>query len=240
VRNLRAGGDARAAPHDGAGPDRRARLQARARTDQDGRVEDGARVQIGGNTTLKFLWADELEALYQMRLAEGALQDPLTGLYNRRYFFALAELEFKRAVQDRRPLSVILMDVDYFKQINDSYGHPTGDRVLEKLSLRARDALRKGDALARYGGEEFAVLLPETDLAAAVQVAERLRLSIAQIEDIPGAGQVEVTASLGVATLDATPGLDFDQLLDRADRALYTAKHSSRNRVCIWEEKNGA
>jgi diguanylate cyclase (GGDEF)-like protein/PAS domain S-box-containing protein len=174
------------------------------------------------------------------RLKQLAITDPLTGLYNRRYFFSLAESEFERATQNQLPFSIILMDVDFFKNINDSYGHPAGDRVLEKLAQRARDALRRGDVLARYGGEEFSILLPQTDLPAAIQVAERLRLSVAQEETIPGIGQVEVTASLGVATLDATPGLDFNQLLERADRALYLDKHESRNRVCVWEQDGAA
>jgi diguanylate cyclase (GGDEF)-like protein/PAS domain S-box-containing protein len=169
----------------------------------------------------------------QLRLL--AITDPLTGLYNRRYFFSLAEVEFKRAVESGGALSVILMDIDYFKNVNDRYGHLAGDQVLERMAGRSREALRKDDILARYGGEEFAVLLPRTGSEDASQVAERLRASVAQREPIPDVGSVEITASLGVASLDATAGLTFDQLLDRADQALYQAKHENRNRVCSWE-----
>jgi diguanylate cyclase (GGDEF)-like protein/PAS domain S-box-containing protein len=165
-----------------------------------------------------------------------AITDPLTGLYNRRYFFSLAEAEFKRAIEGQGDLSVILMDIDYFKNVNDRYGHLAGDQVLERMAARSREALRKGDILARYGGEEFAVLLPCTGSEDACQVAERLRANVAREEPIPDVGSVEITASLGVASIDASAGLTFDQLLDRADQALYQAKHENRNRVCCWGE----
>ncbi len=174
--------------------------------------------------------------LAENQLKQLAITDSLTGLFNRRYFFSLAEAEFKRAVETGGALSVVLMDIDYFKNVNDRFGHLAGDQVLERMAGRSREALRKDDILARYGGEEFAVLLPRTGSEAAGQVAERLRANVAREELIPDVGSVEITASLGVASLDATPGLTFDQLLDRADQALYQAKHENRNRVCTWEK----
>jgi diguanylate cyclase (GGDEF)-like protein len=163
-----------------------------------------------------------------------AITDPLTGIFNRRYFFDMAEREFQRTCRSGEPLSVILVDVDRFKRVNDTFGHSIGDVVLQNLTRFCRESIRTYDVMARYGGEEFVILLPKTGSEEACQVAERLRSSVAEgamsSETEPGT----ITISLGVASLDQSDVVKFDQLLDRADVALYTAKRNNRNCVCLW------
>ncbi len=160
-----------------------------------------------------------------------AITDGLTGLYNRRHFLELAGREFERSRRYDRPLSAILLDIDHFKRVNDTHGHAVGDEVLQALAARFRENVRDIDLLTRYGGEEFAVLLPESDLAAARQAAERLRQSVAETPIETAAGPLSVTISLGVA-LVAPDCQDPATLLRLADEALYKAKNAGRNRVC--------
>jgi diguanylate cyclase (GGDEF)-like protein len=162
-----------------------------------------------------------------------AITDALTGLYNRRHFFLMAQRELDRARRHERPLSVIMLDLDHFKRVNDTYGHAAGDLALKTVADYCHKGLRGTDLLGRYGGEEFVFLLGETSQAKAQEVAERLRLGIAALA-MPVAGHtLSITASLGLATLDDTqPGLD--KLLDCADQALYHAKAAGRNCVCVW------
>lgn len=172
----------------------------------------------------------ELERLYA-RVQKLSVTDPLTGLYNRRGFFKAGQHEMKRAERYGHPLSTIIFDLDHFKKVNDTYGHTVGDRVLEAVASRCKGALREVDIFGRYGGEEFAVLLPETTLDDAYGVAERLRHSAAEPIE---AGEVTltVTISLGVAA-SGKDTAELHDLLRRADRALYEAKASGRNRTCV-------
>lgn len=176
-------------------------------------------------------------AIEKVRLFEEvqqlAITDPLTGLYNRRHFFELAEREFDRARRYNHPLSVIMMDLDYFKQVNDTYGHLVGDQVLQTVAQRLQQELREVDLLGRYGGEEFTVFLPETDLVGVRQVAERLCQRVAQSPVDTERAPVSITISLGVVGLDESC-TSLDVLIDRADQALYTAKQGGGNRVCVW------
>jgi eukaryotic-like serine/threonine-protein kinase len=159
-----------------------------------------------------------------------AATDALTETHNRHRFFELAEAEWEAARLLGRPLAVMMLDIDHFKRVNDTHGHAVGDAVLRAVADRCRAALREADVLGRYGGEEFAVLLPGTELAAATQVAERLRLLIDEVPLQFAGGEIAVTISVGVAAADdATPTLAA--LLNRADEALYEAKTSGRNRV---------
>lgn len=164
------------------------------------------------------------------RLERLARTDPLTGCANRRHFFELGARELERARRHSRPLSVAAIDLDHFKSVNDRYGHATGDRTLEAVVAAVEQELREGDVLGRIGGEEFAVLLPETDAAGAVDMAERLRRRIAATRVASERGPVRVTASFGVADNSQDP-LDFDKLVVRADTALYRAKETGRDRV---------
>ncbi|HBY98972.1 MAG TPA: hypothetical protein DEP84_34335 [Chloroflexi bacterium] len=162
-----------------------------------------------------------------------AVTDGLTGLANRRQFFELAEREFERTRRYERPLSAIMLDIDRFKHVNDSYGHAVGDQVLRAVARRCRDNLRDVDLLARYGGEEFAALLPESDLDGACEVAHRLCRCVAEAPFESDWGPLAVTISVGVASVtDDCP--DVATLLNRADVALYEAKNTGRNRVGVW------
>ncbi len=162
-----------------------------------------------------------------------ATSDPLTGLHNRRHFFDLAAQELSRSRRYNRPLSAIMIDIDQFKRVNDTYGHAVGDGVLVEAAAVMGVQIRNNDIIARYGGEEFVVLLPETDLAVGQEVAERIRQKLAQTDFKSGNGPVHITASLGVATLQAD-WTSIDPLLQHADSALYIAKAKGRNRVELW------
>jgi diguanylate cyclase (GGDEF)-like protein len=161
------------------------------------------------------------------RAEHAANRDFLTGAWSRRAFFELADRELGRARRRERPLALLLIDIDHFKQINDSHGHAAGDQVLVDMTLRVETVIRGIDYFARIGGEEFAALLPDADRSAALQVAERLRSTLA-IESSKHGG-VPYTVSIGLAVLRDTDS--FHELMRRADAALYQAKASGRNQV---------
>lgn len=165
---------------------------------------------------------DELQRL--------ATVDELTGVFNRRGLFQLAQREVERALRYHRPLSAMMLDIDCFKSLNDTYGHPVGDRVLQALTERCRENLRTLDIVGRYGGEEFFFILPETEMQEALVVAERLRRAIEEIRVVAGEDVVSITVSIGVAAM--TPTItDLTMLIECADRALYLAKQAGRNCV---------
>ena len=178
------------------------------------------------------IFRDSTEHKYiQDELRRLARTDPLTKLYNRRYFFEVAEKEFAKSVRHQRNLSVILLDIDFFKKINDTYGHVIGDQALTQIGSILRQTARETDVAARYGGEEFILLLPETNSNAAKITAERMRklmegFPIENNEDI-----IRITASFGVAGNDNTSVKTIDDLISKADQALYEAKRTGRNRV---------
>lgn len=164
-----------------------------------------------------------------------ATQDPLTGLFNRRHFFVLAEQEYERFRRYRHPLALFMMDIDHFKAVNDRYGHLAGDEVLAAVAGALRNNLREVDILGRYGGEEFVALLPETDLETARTSAERLRAAIAGLRIAARDHTLSVTLSLGVLAIADGHPMPFELLLDAADRMLYRAKQAGRNRVEVWD-----
>ena len=177
---------------------------------------------------LKRLLEEQREAL--ATLEDRSQRDSLTGLYNHAHFYAALTTECERARRYGRPLTLILLDLDYFKAINDQYGHPTGDDVLVRVSRVMADLLRKSDILARYGGEEFGVILPETSWEQGVDAAEKLRRGVAG-ERFGAAGEpFSVTISAGVAGYQVHGGSAGD-LVWAADRALYAAKNAGRDRV---------
>ena len=165
------------------------------------------------------------------QVQQQAITDHVTGIHNRRQLFNLGELEFRRARRFNRPLSAIMLDIDHFKKVNDTYGHEKGDQVLRALAQFLKIHLREFDILGRYGGEEFVIVLPGADLANARNVAFRLRDGVQERPMVNGS--VNITVSLGVAQL--SEGLtDFQALMNRADKAMYAAKRAGRNRVA-WE-----
>jgi two-component system, cell cycle response regulator len=163
---------------------------------------------------------------------EMAITDALTGLHNRRYMETHLATLVDQAAARSKPITVLVVDIDFFKAVNDSHGHDAGDDVLREFALRIRKAIRNIDLACRYGGEEFVIVMPETDMAVATMVAERLRRRIASepfsIQD--GARKLDVTISIGIAALDG-PGDNAASILKRADTALYRAKRDGRNRV---------
>ena len=194
----------------------------------------GHRTSINGQAYLVGLGTDitERRALEQ-KLERQATTDALTGLPNRHHFIEQAEQELIRARRYNKLLSALMLDLDDFKAINDGYGHQVGDSVLCKVGEVCRNRLREVDIIGRMGGEEFAILLPETDVAHALEVAERLRQDIAAAVIPLEHGQVlSISASIGVATLTAADA-DVDGLLNLADKAMYEAKRGGRNKVCV-------
>lgn len=171
----------------------------------------------------------------ELELERQAHIDYLTGINNRRHFMMLANNELRRDKRHHHDLSLLMFDVDHFKAINDQYGHQIGDLVLQKLVIECRENLRTEDIFGRIGGEEFAVLLPETEIEAAIEVAERLRMVTANTFLVLENGKsLHVTISVGVTSCSCIDDIDF--LLSQADKALYNAKNSGRDKVCIWNE----
>jgi len=178
--------------------------------------------------------------LFRQELEQQARIDYLTGVNNRGYFMQLADLELARAKRYGGSLSIFMMDIDFFKKVNDSHGHKVGDIVLKKLTEVCRESLREVDIIGRIGGEEFAILLPETEQDEAVEVAERLRAAIASAKVPLESGlPLHFNVSIGVASL-VTRDDNMDVLLNQADRALYEAKNSGRNRVCLAIKHHGS
>nr|WP_272903871.1 GGDEF domain-containing protein [Xanthobacter agilis] len=166
------------------------------------------------------------------RLRHAATIDSLTGILNRGAFFAAARTAMETGARAGRPLALLMVDVDHFKRINDTYGHPAGDRVLQALVRVIAGGIRPADVFGRLGGEEFAVLLPDAARGDAVVVAERIRLSVRGlvVSDLP---QISCSISIGCAVLRPQGGEDLDLLMSRGDEALYDAKHNGRDCVIV-------
>ncbi|SRR5712691_7140913 len=184
------------------------------------------------------LESENLDLLMHNRtLSEISARDALTGLYNRWYVMEKIDSEMNRALRHGSPMSLLMLDLDNFKRVNDSFGHSVGDEVLKVVGQVLRDSCRVYDVPGRYGGEEFCIILPETRVGNTTQVAERIRSRLASTKLPVGDKSITVTASIGVAGMDSVAEegvVSAAALLDRADRALYAAKHHGRNRVELW------
>jgi diguanylate cyclase (GGDEF)-like protein/PAS domain S-box-containing protein len=168
----------------------------------------------------------------EMELARLARTDVLTGVTNRRYFFELAETEYQRFLRYQHALTIILFDIDHFKQVNDTYGHHAGDYVLKHFASQSQSLLRTSDVFARYGGEEFIALLMESTQESALETAERIRQEIQSLQINFEGTPIPITTSIGLAF--AQPDAKLEKLIDMADKALYQSKQNGRNKVTVW------
>ena len=199
--------------------------------DSDARVRDV-------EEKLAAVQQDNLELVVRNRvLSEVSSRDALTGLFNRWYVMEKIDAEMNRAVRQGLPMSLLMLDVDHFKRINDSYGHAVGDEVLKAIGVVLRESCRVYDVPGRYGGEEFCVVLPGTRVVNTSHVAERIRRRLEGTEMTAGSESIVVTASIGIAGLESSldeGAIEASTLVERADHALYSAKHLGRNRVETW------
>jgi two-component system cell cycle response regulator len=184
-----------------------------------------------GTQIRRKMYQDRLRANYETSLAL-AVTDSLTGLHNRHYMVSHLDTLMERGRESGRPVALLIMDIDHFKGVNDTYGHAVGDEVLKEFAERIKRNVRGIDLAVRYGGEEFVVVLPETDLEVTKMVAERLRRNMGEepFEVSADVGSITVTVSIGGTVYDGTE-VSADGLLKRADDALYTAKNQGRNQV---------
>jgi len=202
-------------------------------------LQNGDKITVGDHI-LRFEMSDEIDREYQRQIRRLLSHDDLTGLLSSRSFFSELRRESERAKQERRVFCVLMMDVDYFKTVNDTYGHLTGSKTLEEIGLCITENLRSGDAAARFGGEEFAAFLLDAELAQGLVAAERIRVEIENyrfsvIRQGKPSETHRITLSIGVATFP-TDSSDPIELIEMADSALYHAKREGRNRVCAHQD----
>ncbi len=166
-----------------------------------------------------------------------AATDSLTGISNRRHFLEIAETEFERSQRFTHPLSILALDIDHFKMINDNYGHQAGDQVLEAITNCCKNLLRESDVFGRLGGEEFSIMLPDTNETAAKVTAKRILKAVAALEVNYQNKVIRFTTSIGIAQLSEVSG-SLEALMNQSDEALYKAKHNGRNCMEIWSVKH--
>jgi len=190
------------------------------------------------NTLLDSRVRERTQALEEanLRLASLSTTDALTGINNRRHFNEELKREIARSIRYNSALSLLMLDIDFFKKVNDTFGHLFGDEVLKVIGQVLHNSLRKHDICARYGGEEFVVLLPETGVREALIAAEKIRLIIASKQIAFEQAVAKVTISIGIAYFNAKTMGDESKLIDAADKALYQAKRSGRNKSIIFQE----
>jgi diguanylate cyclase (GGDEF)-like protein len=201
----------------------------------DGRLRDGDYLRVG-SSIFRFLSGGNVEAEYHEEIYRLAISDALTEVHNHRYLLEFLEREAARSLRHQRPLAVLLFDIDYFKSINDRYGHLCGDYALRELAVLVKENVRREELFARYGGEEFAVVLPETSPQQATEAAERLRALVEAHEFRFDDQTFQITISVGGATISgAEPEEELTphELIRRADDCLYRAKREGRNRVVM-------
>jgi diguanylate cyclase (GGDEF)-like protein len=194
-------------------------------------LENGDQVKIG-DTIFKYLVGNDVESGYHEEIYQMTIKDGLTEINNKRFFLEALEREMSRAQRHERELSILLFDLDFFKNVNDSYGHLAGDYVLQSLASLVSSRSRREEVFARYGGEEFVILLPETTKAGALELAEQLRKRIASHTFIFEGEEIPVTVSVGVAAL-SDPSISSNAFIKLVDEAMYRAKAAGRN--CVRE-----
>jgi two-component system cell cycle response regulator len=194
-------------------------------------LKDGDKIQVGATTILKFTYHDDLDDRFQQKMYDAALHDGLTKAFNKRHFLERLAVEVAYARRHKTPLTLIMLDVDHFKQVNDKHGHLAGDHVLVGLAAIIEKQLRTEDLFARYGGEEFAVLCRGASLGNAAVLGERLRVQVEAAKFEHGGNVIPVTISLGIAAQSDKAADGATQLVSEADAGLYDAKRGGRNRV---------
>ncbi len=197
---------------------------------REAQLEDGDRITIG-STVFKFVHKDHLEVGFHDEIYRLATQDRLTGSYNRRCFEEICEKEIRGGVRRKIPLSLCIFDIDHFKAINDTHGHPAGDHILVEIAGSIKSRLGKDDVFARYGGDEFCIFLPDTNHGEAFQKADKIRKLIAGMDFSHGAGKINATISMGIHTHNGKRYLSVDEFIEKADKKLYESKANGRNRV---------
>ncbi len=196
-------------------------------------LKNGDKIQIG-DTIMKFVVLDSIEATFHAEVRDRISYDQLTGLLTKESLYLAFERELQRCLRYQMPMSVLMMDLDHFKSVNDGHGHLMGSHVLSEVGAIIQKATRRIDVSARYGGEEFVSYLSETDTLGAELVAERIRADVEAHEFVLDGVGIRVKISLGVATAPGH-GTSIKELVGAADRALYRAKETGRNRVCVAE-----
>jgi two-component system cell cycle response regulator len=186
--------------------------------------------RVINNTLEKHRLKKEVKIAVQ-KMAEMSIRDELTGLYNRRYFIEALERELAGARRHKKELVLCMMDLDHFKQVNDTYGHPVGDMVLEEFAKILKQSVRQSDIICRYGGEEFAAILPDTNIKSARTLCERFRKMVAANRFDHNASHFQVTISIGISCFSKDLDPALKELIRLADDALYRAKNEGRNRI---------
>lgn len=204
------------------------------------RIVDGDKIRIGTECHFKIRFQDVDESRNQQHLYDAANKDGLTQLYNKKFFLDVLSREFSFSKRTHQPLSLLMIDVDFFKKINDTYGHLAGDMVLRRLGEYFLRRLRLENIACRYGGEEFCIVLRQVSEAQAAVIAERLRKGVEQEHFEYAEKEIPVTISIGIATYHNNNFNDYEALLKHADRCLYMAKQQGRNRSICSSFSNAA
>ncbi len=203
------------------------------------RLSDGDKILLGRRTIVKLVLQDIIDSQYQSQIYESSLRDPLTGAFNRKHFDEHVTSELSFARRHKMPLSLLMMDLDYFKNVNDLHGHQMGDQVLVSVTKILSNSLRKDDFLVRYGGEEFVVIARGIPAKGALVLGERVRQTVEKMKLVtPEGDKISITASIGIVTASDPTGIDTVTLVKESDKNLYRAKESGRNRVVASEIKS--
>lgn len=203
------------------------------RVTADYQLQDGDKITLGTTTILKFTYHDKLDEDFQRQMFDAALRDGLTGAYNKKYLMNHLRSELSYALRHGSPLSVLMFDVDHFKNTNDTYGHLAGDRILARLAKIAMDSIRSEDTFARYGGEEFTIVCRGINIEQCARLGNRIRKTVDQTDFVYEGQNIPVTISVGVSGVPGVPAQTPEDLIGAADEALYAAKDAGRNRVMI-------
>jgi two-component system, cell cycle response regulator len=197
------------------------------------KLKDGDKIELGSVTILKFSYTDTVEEEYQRNLYDSATRDPLTQAYNKKFFVERLATEFAYSVRHNAPLSLCMLDLDFFKRVNDTHGHPAGDAVLKHFAQLVQSHIRSEDIFCRYGGEEFSLILRQTALPEAQGLCDRIRRVLEARPCVFEGTMITATCSIGVACHTRNEYTSPQELVKACDEALYASKQNGRNRVTL-------